>query len=94
MSTLSHALLDILGTPFPLAKHRERCRILLTIIYLFCCLLLLFQHEFLQLVDDEVLAYPSDSVLAVLLGVNAHYAIRLLALLTVAFLVVEDAPWQ
>lgn len=34
----------------------------------------LLQHELLELVNDEVLADPSDAILAVLLGVDPDYA--------------------
>ena len=67
----------------------SRNRLLLHFIHLFSPSL--FQHEFLELVDDEVLPNPSDSVLAVLLSVDPDNACRLLTLLTVTLLVMENA---
>ena len=84
---LRKACLDVLmalGFSLPL----RWLRILLHLIHLFSPSL--FQHELLELVDDEVLANSSDSVLAVLLGVDPDDACWLLTLLTVAFLVVEN----
>ena len=48
------------------------------------------QHDLLELVDDEVLADPSDSVLAVLLSVNTYDAGRLLTLIQLWILLVKD----
>ena len=66
----------------------RRQRIFLYLIHLFS--LSLFQHELLELVDDEVLPNPSDSVLAILLSVDPDDACRLLTFLTVTLLVVEN----
>ena len=83
---LRKAWLNVLMAWFPLPLRW--LGILLHLIHLFSPSL--FQHELLELVDDEVLANSSDSVLAVLLGVDPDYACWLLTLLTVAFLVVEN----
>ena len=49
------------------------------------------QNELLELVNDEVLTDTSDSILAVLLGVDADNTSGLLALLSITFLIVENA---
>ena len=54
----------------------------------------LLQHELLELVNDEVLADPSDAILAVLLGVDPDNASWLLALLILFSLVMEYALWD
>ena len=48
------------------------------------------QHDLLELVDDEVLADASDSILAVLLSVNTYDAGRLLTLIQLWILLVKD----
>lgn len=54
-------------------------------------MLSLFQHDFLEFVDDKVLADASNSIFAVFLGVNAYDAGVLLAFILLFFLVMEDA---
>ena len=48
------------------------------------------QHNLLELVDDKVLADASDSVLAILLGVNAYDASGLLTFIQLCILFMKD----
>ena len=48
------------------------------------------QHDLLELVDDKVLADAGNSVLAVLLGVNAYDTICLLTFIQLLILLMED----
>ena len=50
-------------------------------------MLSLLQHDLTELVDDEVLAYASNSILAILLGVDADNASRLLEFVLIDILV-------